>query len=109
MVIIGTCRSLIGISRRFLRWTVMSNHTFRHRQWISWLGDLFSAFQLPALTGSIKARLLPITEKARSRSQRVNWRSPILLGFALSLIYWIGLYGWIVADVNFKAFRYAGF
>lgn len=41
--------------------------------------------------------------------RRINWRSPWLLGFWLSLVYWLGLFGWMTVDIDFKAFRYAGF
>ncbi|MGI9493845.1 MAG: hypothetical protein ACR2QF_15720 [Geminicoccaceae bacterium] len=50
-----------------------------------------------------------MTERTKQQFKRVNWRSPLLLGFALSLVYWIGLFGWMIAEVTFKAFRYAGF
>ena len=87
----------------------MLNRTLRRHRWIGFLGDHVQAFQIPKKAASARIHLSSMRERTRKLFQRVNWRSPILLGFALSLVYWIGLFGWMIAEVNFKAFRYAGF
>jgi len=87
----------------------MLNRPFRRHRWISSFCDHITAFQIPAHTEVVRSRLSNVMRRASKPFERINWRSPLLLGFALSLVYWIGLFGWMVADVNFKAFRYAGF
>ncbi len=87
---------------------MLSRTLFNHR-WIGKVGDHILAFQSSALPRAALGAFATIGRKGERLRQRINWRSPLLLGFALSLIYWIGLYGWMIAEVDFKAFRYAGF
>lgn len=87
----------------------MLSRTLLSHRWIGKVGDRVQAFRMPAMPRAILAPLTVAVAKTEQLWQRINWRSSLLLGFALSLIYWIGLYGWMIAEVNFKAFRYAGF
>ncbi len=87
----------------------MLYRTLLSLRWIKNVGDSVQAFHNPELPRAAVTPLTSMVVSARKLRQRINWRSSILLGFALSLIYWIGLYGWIIAEVDFKAFRYAGF
>ncbi len=87
----------------------MFNRNFWRHRWGGFLDAFVQAFRIPTLTEVMRSLLSDMMERARQQFRRVNWRSPLLLGFALSLIYWIGFYGWMIAEVNFKAFRYAGF
>ncbi len=87
----------------------MFNRNFWRHRWGGSLDAFVQAFRIPTLTEVMRSFLSDMMQRARQQFRRVNWRSPLLLGFALSLIYWIGFYGWMIAEVNFKAFRYAGF
>lgn len=87
----------------------MLSKTLLHHRWVGKVGDRVQAFRKPTVPPAALAPLRHIANKVQEFWQRINWQSPLLLGFALSLIYWIGLYGWMIAEVDFKAFRYAGF
>ncbi|MEM9626898.1 MAG: hypothetical protein AAGA21_11755 [Pseudomonadota bacterium] len=87
----------------------MRNRILQRHRWISSLGEQIQAFQIPTFAETMRARATQMAKGGRRQFQRIKWRSPLLLGFALSLVYWLGLFGWMIADVNFKAFRYAGF
>ncbi len=87
----------------------MLGRTLLNHRWIGKVGDRVQTFRRPAMPRAVLDTLTSATDKTRQLWRCVYWRSSLLLGFALSLIYWIGLYGWMIAEVDFKAFRYAGF